>query len=287
MGLLTGKVAVVTGGGGGLGRAYALLFAREGARVVVNDYGGNRDGTGAGTAPAAEKVVEEIRAAGGEAVANAADVRTMAGGESILETALAAFGRVDILVNNAGILRDKTLLKTEEEDWDQVIAVHLKGAFCVTKPIFAWMKDNGGGVIVNTTSTSGIIGNFGQSNYAAAKAGLWGLSHVLALEGMRYGIRVWAFAPTAATRMTEGLIPPEIAEKWTPDRLAPVVLYMVSDLSKQHTGKTLTATGTNVMELKLVSGAGFATGAEPFTAESIAAHEDEIYAPEGSIHFLR
>ena len=162
MGLLDGKVAVITGSGGGLGRAHALLFAREGAKVVVNDLGGARDGTGSGGAMA-DQVVAEITDAGGEAVANYESVSTVEGGQAILKSATDAFGKVDILVNNAGILRDKTLVKTEDADWDAVVEVHLRGTYCVTRPIFTHMKERGdGGVIVNTSSTSGLLGNFGD-----------------------------------------------------------------------------------------------------------------------------
>src|SRR5213076_3332587 len=180
MGLLYGKVAIITGAGGGLGEAYAKLFAREGAAVVVNDLGGPRDGSGA-------------------------DTSTIAGGQSVFDDAIKNFGRADILVNNAGILLDETFAKAKEANWDRVIKVHLKGTFCCTQPVFKWMRENGGGVIVNTSSTSGLIGNFGQTNYGAAKGGIWGLSNVLAIEGRKYNIRVWTLAPGALTRMTADL----------------------------------------------------------------------------------
>jgi NAD(P)-dependent dehydrogenase (short-subunit alcohol dehydrogenase family) len=279
MGLLNGKVAIITGAGGGLGREYALLFAKEGARIVVNDYGGAPDGRGAGSA-AAQRVVAEIQAAGGEAVANGADVGSVAAGATLLESALDAFGRADILVNNAGILRDKSFVKTEEEDWDAVLRVHLKGTYSVTRPVFGWMKDNGGGVIVNTSSSSGLIGNFGQSNYAAAKAGIWGLSHVLAIEGARFGIRVWTLAPSATTRLTESLLPSELAAKWKPDRVAPAVLYMVSDISKPLTGKTLAVSGSKIQELRLMAGAGYWPGDKVPSVEDIAANVTRIFLPE-------
>jgi NAD(P)-dependent dehydrogenase (short-subunit alcohol dehydrogenase family) len=279
MGVIDGKVAIITGAGGGLGREYALLFAREGAKIVVNDYGGAPDGRGAGS-PAAQKVVDEIRALGGHAVANGADVGFAGSGQALLDAALDAFGRVDILINNAGILRDKTFVKTEEDDWDAVIRVHLKGTYAVTRPIFAWMKDNGGGVIVNTTSASGLIGNFGQSNYAAAKAGIWGLDNVLAIEGARFNIRVWTLAPTATTRLTEKLLPAGLAAKWRPDRVAAVVLYMVSDVSKPLTGKTLSVSGSKVQELKLVAGPGYWPGEKIPSVEEIAANFDKIFLPE-------
>lgn len=286
MGILDGKVAIITGAGGGLGRAYALLFAQQGAKIVVNDYGGSTDGRGNETSATAQRVVEEIQAAGGEAVANAADVGALESGEGLLKAALDAFGRVDILVNNAGILRDRSFVKTEEGDWDAIIRVHLKGTYAVTRPVFAWMKANGGGVIVNTSSASGLIGNFGQANYAAAKAGIWGLSNVLAIEGATCGIRVWTLAPSARTRLTEGLLPEEVAAKWGPERLAPVLLYMVSDHSKPHTGKTLSVSGTRVMELKMVAAEGILADEDPFTVEDILNNQDKIFLPGSTIEFF-
>ena len=190
MGLLDGKVALITGAGGGLGEAYARLFAREGAAVVVNDLGGPVTAA-APIVSMAQKVVDAIKAEGGRAVANGADISTMAGGQSVFDDAIKHFGRADILVNNAGILLDQTFAKATEAAWDKVMKVHLKGTFCVTQPVFRWMRENGGGVIVNTSSTSGLIGNFGQSNYGAAKGGIWGLSNVLAIEGRKYNIRLW------------------------------------------------------------------------------------------------
>ena len=204
MGLLDGKVAIITGAGGGLGEAYAKLFAREGAAVVVNDLGGPRDGSGADVSMA-QKVVNAIKEEGGRAVANGSDISTIAGGQSVFDDAIKNFGRADILVNNAGILLDETFAKAKEANWDRVIRVHLKGTFCCTQPVFKWMRENGGGVIVNTSSTSGLIGNFGQTNYGAAKGGIWGLSNVLAIEGRKYNIRIWTLAPGALTRMTADL----------------------------------------------------------------------------------
>lgn len=254
MGLLDGKIAVVTGAGGGLGRAYALSFAREGAKVVVNDYGVASAG-GEPISDSASAVVEEIRKAGGEAIANAADVGTIAGGESILKTAMDTFGGVDILVNNAGILRDRTLAKMDEKDWDDVMHVHLKGTFCVTRPIFTQMKaQERGGVIVNTTSTSGLQGKFGQGNYGAAKGGVWGFSNTLTLEGARYGIRVWTLAPAADTRLTAAVTDEAYKAVYTPDKVAEVVLYMVSDLSAPQSGKTIVAGGGIVREVRLENG---------------------------------
>ncbi|WP_316167739.1 MULTISPECIES: SDR family oxidoreductase [unclassified Bradyrhizobium] len=285
MGLLDGKVALITGAGGGLGEAYAKLFAREGAAVVVNDLGGPRDGSGSDLSMA-EKVVVAIEAEGGRAVANGADISTMAGGQSVFDDAIRHFGRADILVNNAGILRDQTFAKANEADWDKVIQVHLKGTFCCTLPVFRWMRENGGGVIVNTSSTSGLIGNFGQSNYGAAKGGIWGLSNVLAIEGRKYNIRVWTLAPGALTRMTEDL--PRYRENPSaalgPEGIAPAVLYMVSDLSGDQTGKVLGVSGPRgVREMRMMEMEGWKPPFAGWKAEDIVAHADEIFFSEVDI----
>ncbi len=280
MGLLDGKVAIVTGSGGGLGRQHALLLAKEGAAVVVNDLGGDRAGGGKGS-DMADAVVEEIKAAGGEAVANYDSVAAVDGGRGILKSAIKAFDKADILINNAGILRDKTLANTEEADWDAVIAVHLKGTYCVTRPVFQHLKERGeGGVIVNTSSTSGLIGNFGQSNYGAAKAGIAGFTRCLALEGVKYKIRVWGLVPVAVTRMTEDL-PGMGQAKATldPSLVSPTVLYMVSDLSGDKTGKFLFAGGGRVAELKITASKGIRKGAD-LTAQDFAAAESEIFMPD-------
>lgn len=282
MGLLDGKVALITGAGGGLGEAYAKLFAREGAAVVVNDLGGPRDGSGADQSMA-EQVVAAIKAEGGRAVANGADISTLAGGQTVFDDAIRHFGRADILVNNAGILRDQTFAKANEADWDKVIAVHLKGTFCCTLPVFRWMRDHGGGVIVNTSSTSGLIGNFGQSNYGAAKGGIWGLSNVLAIEGRKYNIRVWTLAPGALTRMTEDL--PRYKENpgaaLGPDGIAPAVLYMVSPLSGDQTGKVLGVSGPRgVREMRMMEMEGWKPPVSGWKAEDIAAHAEEIFFSE-------
>jgi NAD(P)-dependent dehydrogenase (short-subunit alcohol dehydrogenase family) len=280
MGLLEGKVAVITGAGGGLGRSHALLFAHEGASIVVNDLGGARDGSGAGTRMA-DAVVDEIRKAGGKAVPNYDSVATVEGGRGILKTALDAFGKVDILVNNAGILRDRTLVKTEEVDWDLVVSVHLRGTYCVTRPIFTHMKDRGeGGVIVNTSSTSGLIGNFGQTNYGAAKAGIAGFTRCLALEGVKYRIRVWGLAPVAFTRLTSDLMGEDnqqAREGLDPAKVSQAVLYMVSDLSGDKTGKFLYASGGRVAELKVVGPDGLRKSG--YTALDIANNEDKVFLP--------
>ncbi len=200
-----GRVAIITGSGGGLGRTYALELARRGARLVVNDLGGAVDGTGASSS-AADRVVEEIEAAGGEAVANYDSVSTEEGGAAIVQTALDSFGTVDIVVIHAGILRDKSFAKMEAAEVEAVLDVHLKGAFYVSIPAFGIMKESGYGRFVFTSSSSGLFGNFGQANYGAAKAGLAGLSNVLAIEGQKYNILSNAIAPIALTRMTEELL---------------------------------------------------------------------------------
>ena len=282
MGLLDGKVAIVTGGGNGLGEAYCKLFAQEGAAVVVNDLGGARDGTGASLS-AAQTVADAIKAAGGRAIANGDDVSTVQGGQNIFQAAIDNFGRVDILVNNAGILRDRTFSNMTEQEWDAVVKVHLKGAYCVTWPVWNWMKDNGvKGVIVMTSSGSGLIGNFGQANYGAAKAGVYGLMRVLSMEGRKYGIRLWALAPGAYTRMTSDLPGRRDREPdpmSLPERIAPGVLYMVSDLSGDQTGKVLSVSSRGVREMKMMSTKGF-TPTAPWTAQDVAEHAADIFFPE-------
>lgn len=221
------KVAVITGAGGGLGKTYALMLGQRGARVVVNDLGGSRDGTGGGSSMA-DATVAEIRAAGGQAVANYDSVATPEGGEAIIKTALDNFGTVDIVINNAGILRDKTFAKLPPEDLQLVLDVHLKGAFFVSQPAFRVMKDKAYGRFLFTSSAAGLFGNFGQTNYGAAKMGLVGLSNVLALEGAKYNIKSNVIAPIARTRLTEELLGP-LAELLGPDYVTPLVAYLVSE----------------------------------------------------------
>jgi NAD(P)-dependent dehydrogenase (short-subunit alcohol dehydrogenase family) len=278
-GLLEGKVAIITGAGGGLGEAYAKLFAKEGAAVVVNDLGGARDGSGTGTSAASEKVVADIKAAGGRAVANGDDVSSIAGGENILKTALDTFGKVDVLVCNAGILRDRTFANTSEEDWDKVIKVHLKGTYCVALPVWKWMKDNGGGSMVLTSSTSGLYGNFGQTNYGAAKAGIYGMVRVMSIEGRKYNIRVMGLAPGAYTRMTSDLPGRKDREPdplSLPENVAPGVLFMVSDLAAEHSGKILGVSSRGVREIKMLQTGGFQPG-RPYTAQEVAEHASEVF----------
>jgi NAD(P)-dependent dehydrogenase (short-subunit alcohol dehydrogenase family) len=281
VGLLDGKVAIVTGAGGGLGREHALALAAAGARVLVNDLGGARDGTGAGHGMA-DRVVAEIRAAGGEAAASYDSVATAAGGEAILRAALDAFGKVDVLVNNAGILRDKTLAKMDEGMWDAVQAVHLRGTYCVTRPVFNHMRERGeGGVIISTSSTSGLEGNFGQCNYGAAKAGIWGFHNCLWQEGRKYDIRSFVLAPVALTRLTEdlgGFRSEEAKARMHPRLVSPLVVFLASDLARDLTGKTFFVGGGRIAEMKMVRGEGV-TKKEAgglWTPEEIAAHMDEI-----------
>ena len=273
MGLLDGKVVIITGAGGGIGREHALAMAKEGAKVVVNDLGGARDGTGGGAAMA-DKVVQEVKDAGGEAVANYDSVATMQGGENLFKTAMDAFGKVDILVNNAGILRDKTFMKMTEGEWDAVIAVHLKGTFCATKPVFAHLRERGeGGRIINTSSTSGMIGNFGQSNYGAAKAGIAGFTRVLALEGKKYGITVNSVVPTALTRMTDDLPGLKgIGDAIGPQCIPPVVVFLASDLAKDITGQFLNIVGKKLSLLVTVPTAEAESKGDVWTAQEISEH---------------
>jgi NAD(P)-dependent dehydrogenase (short-subunit alcohol dehydrogenase family) len=222
-----GKVAIITGAGGGLGRQHALLMAKRGALIVVNDLGGSVDGTGA-NASAAQKVVDEIKAAGGEAVADHNSVATPEGGEAIVQTAIDAFGRVDIVINNAGILRDKAFHNMEPDLLNPVLDVHLKGAFYVTRPAFVRMREQGYGRIVSTSSAAGVFGNFGQTNYGAAKMGLVGFTRVLGVEGAKFNIKANAIAPLAMTRMTENILG-GLKDKLDPGLVSPLVAFLAHE----------------------------------------------------------
>ncbi|MBM4384514.1 MAG: SDR family NAD(P)-dependent oxidoreductase [Deltaproteobacteria bacterium] len=285
MGLLDGKVALVTGAGGGLGREHALAMAREGAKVVVNDLGGARDGSGSGGHSMADQVVAEIKAAGGQAVAQYDSVATVEGGERIVKAAIDAFGKLDICVNNAGILRDKSLTNTTEDMWDIVNQVHLKGTYCVTRPAFTHMKERGqGGVIINTSSTSGLNGNFGQSNYGAAKAGIWGFTRCVAIEGKKNRIRAYALAPIAHTRLTgdlAGFQDPSMQEKMNPKLVSPLVVFLASDLAADLTDKTFLVGGGRIAEMRMVTAPGVnkTDNGGLWSAEEVAARIKDIMLP--------
>ncbi len=268
------RVAIVTGAGGGLGREYALELARRGARVVVNDLGGAVGGEGASQL-AADAVVDEIVAAGGEAVASYDSVAEPEGGAAIVQRAVDAFGTVDIVVNNAGILRDRSFAKMTAEEVDAVIDVHLRGAFNVSRPAFALMKEKAYGRFVHTSSNSGILGNFGQANYGAAKAGLVGLSNVLAIEGAKYDIRSNVIAPTAMTRMTEDLLS-AFADQLDPIQVMPMVVYLCSE-QNQFTHEIFSAGGGRYARFFIGMNEGWFAGPRQVpSVEELASHLDEI-----------
>ena len=250
-----GRVAIVTGAGGGLGRAHALLLASRGAKVVVNDLGGARDGSGAGGHNMADVVAQEIKDAGGEAVANYDGVDTAAGGENIVKTAMDAFGKVDICIANAGILRDRAFHNLTEEDWDKIFAVHVKGSFNVIQPAFRIMRQNNYGRIIVTTSNAGLYGNFGQANYSAAKTAVLGFASTLELEGAKYNIKANVIAPVAASRLTEDVMPPQVLEQLKPELVSPVVAYLCSE-ECQVSGNIFTAGGGYVGRAAIVEGKG-------------------------------
>jgi len=274
------RVAVITGAGGGLGKTYALELARRGAKVVVNDLGGGADGTGA--SPMADATVAEIQAAGGEAVANYDSVSTPQGGENIIKTALDKFGRVDIVINNAGILRDKSFLKMTPEDLGIVLDVHLKGAFYVSQPAFKAMKDQSYGRFLFTSSSAGIFGNFGQSNYGAAKMGLIGLSNVLAVEGAKANIKSNVIAPIAKTRLTEGLLGP-LANMLQPEQVTPLAVYLVSEACNL-THETISVGGGRFARVFVGLAQGWAAGkGSTPSVEQIQENLEKIMNPEGYI----
>ncbi len=275
------RVAIVTGAGGGLGKTYALEFARRGAMVVVNDLGGAMDGTGSGATPA-EEVVKEITEAGGTAVANYDSVATPEGGEAIVKTAIDNFGKVDIVINNAGILRDKSFVKLSPEELEIVLDVHLKGAFFVSQPAFRVMKENNYGRFVFTASAAGIFGNFGQTNYGAAKMGLVGLSNVLAVEGAKNNIKSNVIAPIARTRLTEELLGP-IAESLDPECVTPLVTYLASEACEEsHEVYSVGGGRFARIFVGLAPGKTFGQGAKP-SAEEIRDAMGEINNEEGYI----
>ncbi|MEW9555700.1 SDR family oxidoreductase [Nonomuraea sp. NPDC050783] len=266
------RVAIVTGAGHGLGRSHALLLAERGARVVVNDLGGALDGTGASSGPAAE-VVDLINGNGGQAVANAGDIATPEGARSVVDAAMDAFGRVDIVVNNAGILRDKSFGKMTVEEFDAVMAVHVRGSFLVSLAAYPIMKAAGYGRVVNTSSPAGLFGNFGQANYSTAKMGLVGLTKTLGIEGARNGIKANAIAPVAWTRMTEALLPAEFEAKFTPERVSALVAYLVHE-SCEASGEVFTVGAGRVARVFVAEGPGWKT--DDITPEAVAENWEAI-----------
>jgi NAD(P)-dependent dehydrogenase (short-subunit alcohol dehydrogenase family) len=267
------RVVVVTGAGGGLGREYALTLAKEGASVVVNDLGGARDGTGAGSAMA-DQVVAEIKDAGGRAVANYDSVAEPAGAENIVKTALDEFGAIHGVVSNAGILRDGTFHKMPFENWDAVLKVHLYGGYNVIRAAWPHFREQSFGRVVVATSTSGLFGNFGQANYSAAKLGLVGLINTLAQEGAKYNIKANAVAPIAATRMTQDILPPEVFEKLTPEYVAPVVAYLCSE-EVPDTASVFIVGGGKVQRAALFENEGVTFSNVP-SVDDVAAKWNEI-----------
>ena len=268
-----GRVAIVTGAGGGLGRQHALALAARGAKVLVNDLGGAVDGEG-GSTTAAQQVVDEIRAAGGEAIANGASVTDFAAVQAMVQQAVDAWGRVDVLVNNAGILRDKSFAKMDLADFRLVVDVHLMGAVHCTKAVWALMNDQKYGRIVMTTSSSGLYGNFGQSNYGAAKLALVGLMQTLSLEGAKNNIHVNCLAPTAATRMTEGLMPQDVLEALRPEAVVPAMLVLAAESAPTRTILCAGAGTFEAAHITLTQGAYIGLAAD--TPEQLAARLQEV-----------
>ncbi|MCG3173392.1 MAG: putative short-chain type dehydrogenase/reductase [Myxococcota bacterium] len=275
--LLEGKTAIITGAGGGIGKATAIYFAREGARVVVNDLGGDRHGQGRAR-NAADAVVEEILSFGGEAIANYDTVATLEGAYNMVFAAVSKWGRLDILVNNAGILRDRTFLNMSDDEWKAVLDVHLYGAYYCSKAAARQMRAQNSGAIVNTTSLSGMMGNFGQANYSAAKAGIYGLTRVLAMELERFNIRVNAIAPVAKTRMTEDLpnfknVSEEILG---PQHVAPVTAFLASDWASDINGQVVGVQGGKLFVYKVETSAGVTHENQAWRPEDIRARWSEI-----------
>jgi len=280
MGLLDGKVAIITGAGGGIGRQHAVLFAKEGAKVVVNDLGGDRHGGGKG-GEMADATVEEIKKAGGEAVANYDSVSTREGADGMLWAALNKFGKVDILVNNAGVLRDKSFLNMSDADWNLVFDVHMKGTYYCSQAVCRQLKVQGhGGRIINTTSVSGLMGNFGQANYSAAKAGIYGFTRTLSMEMARAKVTVNAIAPVAFTRMTEDLkmvqAIPNAKEMLAPEHISPVALFLASDLAADINGTIVGVMGTKVSIYKMIETAGTTPKGANWTPQELRERWAEI-----------
>ena len=282
-GILEGKVVAITGAGRGIGREIALLCAQEGAAVIVNDPGVGEGGDG-GEAGPAEQTANDSIAAGGQAAANLASVADPVGATSIVEDAVKKFGRIDAVVNNAGILRDKTFHKMEDADWDLVYRVHVEGAYKVTRAAWPHMREQNYGRVIFTASTSGIYGNFGQSNYGMAKLGLYGLTRTLALEGRKNNVLVNAIAPTGGTRMTEGLIPPQVFEQLKPELVSPLVVYLASEQCQETSGLFEVGGGwMGKVRWERSLGVGFDPQAG-FDAEDVAAQWQHICNFENAAH---
>jgi NAD(P)-dependent dehydrogenase (short-subunit alcohol dehydrogenase family) len=273
-----GRVAIVTGAGGGLGRQHALALAARGAKVLVNDWGGARDGSG-GSVSAAQAVVDEIKAAGGDAIANGASVTDFVAVQAMVQQAVDAWGRVDILVNNAGILRDKSFAKMELADFELVVDVHLMGAVHCTKAVWALMNEQKYGRIVMTTSSSGLYGNFGQSNYGAAKMALVGLMQTLSIEGAKNDIRVNCLAPTAATRMTEGLMPEAVLAALQPEAVVPAMLVLAAQDAPTRTILCAGAGSFEAAHITLTQGVWL--GNDALTPERLAEQLAQVTDPAG------
>ena len=273
-----GQVAIVTGAGGGLGRSHALELARRGAKVVVNDLGGAMDGTG-GSSEAAEKVVSEIRESGGEAISNGGSVSDRNGAKSMVDDAMEAWGRVDILINNAGILRDKSFSKIDLDDFQVVVDVHLMGAVYCTHAVWPIMREQNYGRILMTTSPTGLYGNFGQTNYGAAKLAQVGFMNSLKIEGAKNNIHTNTIAPIAATRMTESLIPEAVHSKLAPESVTPAALFLVSE--EAPNGVIMQAEGGRFSVASIVENTGAQLGVDA-TPEDIASNYDMISDLEGA-----
>lgn len=274
------RVAVVTGAGGGLGKAYALLLASRGAKVVINDLGGTFDGSGSDTTPA-QQVVDEIKAAGGDALASYDSVAEWESAQKIIKTAVDNYGRIDILVNNAGILRDKSLLKMELEDYRKIISVHLDGTFFCTKAAFAQMKAQTYGRIVSTASAAGLYGNFGQVNYGAAKMGIAGMMNCVAQEGNRYNIKANTIVPTAGTRLTFTVMPEDVIGKVKPEYVAPIVAWLCSE-NCSETARMFSAGGGYFSRAAIVEGPGVVFDSnKEITVEMVVEKLDQIMNLEG------
>jgi NAD(P)-dependent dehydrogenase (short-subunit alcohol dehydrogenase family) len=278
------RVAVITGAGGGLGRAHALLLAGRGAKVVVNDLGGAMDGTG-GDATPAQKVCDEIKAIGGEAIPNYESVSEWDSAQKIIGTAIDTWGRIDILINNAGILRDKSIMKMDVVDWELIMAVHLSGTFFCTKAAFPYMRESGYGRILSTSSAAGIYGNFGQTNYGAAKMGIAGMMLSVKLEGAKYNIKANTLVPVAGTRLTATVLPPQIVEMLKPEFVSPIAAYAVSEAC-EASGQIFVAGAGYFSRAAIVEGPGtFFDDPAAVTPDDIAAKWSEITSLEGAAEY--